>query len=207
MSIIDYAVQKSANTDAENLETHIIYAGNYYHHDFIVPQLQDNYLNKEKLRRRVLRKMKKHKLRSAMVTSLHMKRLDFITKEKMNEIRLGTKNWFDIAKESVNDDLDKFFESLQRGRDWESKAWTHFLPKLTNRELELFENKDEDFFETCLFSLIEDVNNEDSKLTDSDSMFIEGFCLRHTIRIENPTIQEHSKTRKKPKTRYICFSI
>ena len=207
MSIIDYAVQKSANTDAENLETHIIYAGNYYHHDFIVPQLQDNYLNKEKLRRRVLRKMKKHKLRSAMVTSLHMKRLDFITKEKMNEIRLGTKNWFDIAKESVNDDLDKFFESLQRGRDWESKAWTHFLPKLTNRELELFENKDEDFFETCLFSLIEDVNNEDSKLTDSDSMFIEGFCLRHTIRIENPTIQKLSKTRKKLKTRYICFSI
>ena len=207
MSIIDYAVQKSANTDAENLETHIIYAGNYYHHDFIVPQLQDNYLNKEKLRRRVLRKMKKHNLRSAIITSLHMKRLDFITKEKMNEIRLGTKNWFDIAKESVNDDLDKFFESLQRGREWESKAWTHFLPQLTNKELELFKNKDEDFFETCLFSRIEDVNNEDSKSIDSDSMFIEGFCLRHTIRIENPTIQKLSKTRKKLKTRYICFSI
>ena len=98
MSIIDYAVQKSAHTADSNFDTHIIYAGNYYHHDFIVPQLQDNHLNEDKLRRRVLRSIKKLNLKSAMVTSLHMKRLDFITKEKMNEIRLGSKNLFDIAK-------------------------------------------------------------------------------------------------------------
>jgi len=199
MSIIDYAVQKSAHTAGSNFDTHIIYAGNYYHHDFIAPQMQDTYLNKDKLRRRVLRKMKKHNLKSAMVTSLHMKRLDFITKEKMDEIRLGTENGFHIAKESVNDDLDGFLESLQSGIVLESKAWTHFLPKLTNKEQEKFENKDEDFFGTCLFSVIEDTNNDDRKLSDSDSMFVKGFCLRHTIRLDNPTIQDlPRKTSSKP---------
>ena len=210
MRIIDYAVQKSAHAASSNFDTHIIYAGNYYHHDFIVPRVQDNHLYKDKLRHRVLRNMKKNNLKSALVTSLHMKRLDFITKEKMDEVRLGyawmryawmrdawmryacSKNWFHIAKESVNDDLDGFLESLQSGKELESKAWTHFLPKLTNKEEEKFENKDKDFFRKCLFSKIEDSNNDNCKLADSDSMFVEGFCLRHTIRLDNPTIQDLS---------------
>ena len=204
MSIIDYAVQKSAHTAGSNFDTHIIYAGNYYHHDFIAPQMLDTYLNnfiqnKDKLRHRVLRSIKKHNLKSALVTSLLMKRFDFITKEKMDNIHLGTENWFHTAKESVNDDLDGFLESLQSGRELKSKAWTHFLPKLTNKEQEKFENKDEDFFGTCLFSVIKDTNNDDCELTDSDSMYVEGFCLRHTIRLENPTIPDLSRnTTSKP---------
>ena len=40
-----------------------------------------------------------------------------------------------FASESVNDDLESFFKSLQNGKNFKEEAYTFLLPKLTEKEL------------------------------------------------------------------------
>ena len=77
----------------------------------------------------ILNKMKKYKIKEAMVTMIGMWRHHLITKEKMVD---GSKGKFEDEKghwkESVHDDLDSFFQKLQIGQQEEEEVWTYYLP-------------------------------------------------------------------------------
>ena len=82
--------------------------------------------------------MKKHKIKSVMLTSICLERGELITKEKMESYCKGKKS----EKDSVNDDLESLFENIRLGKEPDDCVWTYFLPKLTEEELELVERRD-----------------------------------------------------------------
>ena len=106
--------------------------------------------------------MKKHKIKSVMVTSIDLARNNLITKEEMKKYCNGEKD----IKDSVNDDLESFFENirlgkelnnrgyLRRGMSTEVSSWeyvqTYFLPKLTPEELEWVERRDTNYLTVAL---------------------------------------------------------
>ena len=61
---------------------------------------------KQVLRSFILNGMKKHNIKSVMVTRIYLKRWELITKEKMESYCKGEER----EKDSVNDDLDSLFE-------------------------------------------------------------------------------------------------
>ena len=82
--------------------------------------------------------MKKHKIKSVMLTSIYLQRLKLITKEKMESYCKGANS----IKDSVNDDLESLFENIRLGKDLDEEVQTYFLPKLTEEEIELVERRD-----------------------------------------------------------------
>ena len=93
--------------------------------------------------------MEKYGIQSLILSELYMERRNLITKEKSKEAYQGKlKNeddWEDY-KGSINDDLESFFENLQEISSLEEikkeEVYSFFLPKLTDEELELVEQKD-----------------------------------------------------------------
>ena len=79
-NIVDSAFKKSTENKDKELKTHLIYAGRYYYYRDAPPQ---------RLRSFILEVMKKHKLKSVMVTTIFMYRKDLITKEKMEDYCKG----------------------------------------------------------------------------------------------------------------------
>ena len=157
----------------------------------------------DELRSFILEGMKKFKLESVMVTNLYMERRNLITKEKMeshyngeetSDGRIAGNPYEDLTdgetlKESVNDDLDSFFEDLRLGKEPEERVSTFFLPKLTQEELELMKRKDDNYETTFNFPHIywrdADVKDAEMKLSESDSKFVRALAHRKTIIIEN----------------------
>ena len=87
-------------------------------------------------------------------------------------------------KDSVNDDLESFFQDLQLGKNISLFNITYFLPKLTKEELILVETKDEKYRKTFSLNLI-DVDETKMMMSESKSKFVAGFCLRDTFKIYN----------------------
>ena len=87
-----------------------------------------------------------------------------------------------LRKQSVNDDLDSFFKKLQLGQEPNEDVRTYFLPKLTEKELELAEKKDFNYFQSFSWSN-PDVDETQMKLSESDSKFVQGFCWRNTFTV------------------------
>ena len=83
---------------AKELKIHLVYAGHYYHF----------YPHEDNLRSIILNGMKKHKIKSVMVTSILLRRGKVITKEEMESYCKGEK----YEKDSVNDDLESLFENI-----------------------------------------------------------------------------------------------
>ena len=54
----------------------------------------------------------------------------------------------DKQKESIDDDLEAFYRDLQHERISESSSHTYFLPKLTEKELQLVDKNDLNYFKT-----------------------------------------------------------
>ena len=95
----------------------------------------------------ILAKMKKYGIKEAMVTIIWMRRWHLITKEKMEDYYKGKdEDGDEHGEESVHDDLDSFFDKLQNGWWEEEQVWTYFIPKLTEKEKKLVEEKDKDHF-------------------------------------------------------------
>ena len=120
-----------------------------------------------------------------MVTKINMWRWRLITKEAMEKFTKGE----DIfgRKDSVNDDLESFFEDLRLGKKPKKEVWTYFLPKLTEEEMELVEQKDPNY----LLTFYEryngrnpDVPEDEMRLSESDSKFLEGLGYRKTFTID-----------------------
>ena len=77
-----------------------------------------------------------------MVTIIGMLRSKLITKEAMEKYCKGEESDGRDWKDSVNDDLESFFEDLRLGKEPDEEVRTYFLPKLTKSELELVERKE-----------------------------------------------------------------
>ena len=93
---------------------------------------------------------------------------------------------------SVNDDLESFFEDLRLGKEPDEKVYTYFLPKLTEEEMELVEQKETNYLKTFSEGFLggnPDVPEAEMLLSESDSKFLKGFGYRRTFTIENSSEQ------------------
>ena len=117
-----------------------------------------------------------------------MWRDNLITKEKVKKAYKGElKNEPEWTGGSINDDLERFLINLQNQKEvkYESAA-TFFTPKLSNDELKLVEQRDEEYFKTYEYGFIgrnPDVNLEEMKKSDSKSKYVHGRCVRKTMHL------------------------
>ena len=167
---INFALQKLINV-TEELKIHFIYAGHYYFQDEAKLTLFTDF---------ILNGMKKHKIKSAMVTRIYLLRQRLITKEKMEGYCKGEED----DKDSVNDDLESLFENIRLGKEPDEEVMTYFLPKLTEEELQLVERRDASYFQTFWRSSNPDVGEAEMMLSESDSKYVYGLSRRRTFCIE-----------------------
>ena len=174
--VINFTLHKISKNVAEDvaedadIKIHFVYAGYYYsYHDY-----------EDKLKSFILDGMKKNKIKSIMVTSLHLRRWELITHEKMKSFCKGK----EIVKDSVNDDLESLFQNIRLGKEPDERVETYFLPKLTQEELELVKRRDPSYLST-FYSPNPDVSDADMKLSESDSKYIKIWSHRRTFAIEN----------------------
>ena len=148
----------------------------------------------------ILEKMKKYKIKEAMVTMINMYRAHLITKEKMVDYSKGKFADEDgDFKESVNDDLDSFFQKLQNGQLEEEEVWTFYLPMLTKEELKLVEQRNQQHLESYFWHYDgrnPDIDKEEMDKSESKSKFVRGACTRCTFML---TLKENTRKQKKKK--------
>ena len=149
------------------MEIHILYTGDYY------------FYQQRLLRSVFLEILKKYEIDSVMLTMISMWRLELITNEKRDSYTFG-----EYPKILVNDDVESLFDGLRIGRQPHPTADSYFLPKLTDDEKELVEEKDPKFFATFVRSKNPDVSEAEMKLSESDSKFVKGWCRRKTFIIK-----------------------
>ena len=152
------------------MEIHFLYAGDHYYG-----------FNADRLKSFILNGMKKYKIENVMVTIIYMWRNKLITKKSMEKYCNGKK----FEKESVNDDIEKLFEDTQFGNEPDDVVRTYFLPKLSEKELDLVERKDRDFMNTFYWKMDADVDKAEMMLSDPDSKFVCGIGYRKTFTMKN----------------------
>ena len=156
------------------MDIHLVYAG--YHYYSLV-----NY--ESRLKSFFLQGMKKYNIDKVMVSIIYMWRRDLITKENMLK-RYNEKTYWDgfedYRNKSVNDDLDSMFQDLCLGNVPDDDLYTYFLPQLTEKELDLVENKDKTFMKTFSKGIFADVKEAEMKASESDSKFVYGYGRRKT---------------------------
>ena len=121
-----------------------------------------------------------------MLTIIDMQRTRLITKEKMESYTKGKED----VKESINDDLESLFEDLRLGIKPQDLIQTYFLPKLTEEELKLSDEKDtihKEIFLESFTSREPDVDKAEMIASKSRSKFVLGLGWRETFTIENQT--------------------
>ena len=145
----------------------------------------------------ILNKMKKYKIKEAMVTMIDMGRLHLITKEKMVDGSKGKfEDEFGDYKESVHDDLDSFFQKLQNGQLEEELVGTNYYPMLTKEELKLVEQRNQDHLESYIWHYDgknPDIDKEEMDKSESKSKFVRGACGRYTFMLK---LKENTRKRK-----------
>ena len=184
--IIDDAIEK-ASTDEEN--THLIIAGDF---SFYPNSLQVA----------IHRSMKKNNMKKILFTMLKLYRKNLITKEKVE--RYCTEYFFSHTpfgfihnerelkeaeqhlNESVFDDLESTFQHLKSGNENEAcsknllPVMSYYIPKLTQKELNLVDVKDELYLKTFWNVrrpfLSVDVNPAEMKRSESNSKFVNGVA-------------------------------
>ena len=156
----------------------------------------ENYNYMANLEILILSKMKEYGLQSTIFTGLDMDRRNLITKETSKKAYEGKlKNEFDwrLYEGSINDDLESFFNHLQEISSLEEikkgRVWSFFLPKLTDKELELIEKKDSEHMMTYRMNWNPDVNQEEMKKSDSQDKYLLGTCFRVTNVLPNEVNQ------------------
>ena len=176
--ILDFAMKKISH----NMEIHFIYAG------FIYMSEQDDPAH---LYSFIFDMMKKYKMKSSMFTMISMFKSHLVTKEVMEDYYKGRfKDENDFDKASVHDDLEIFFEKNKLGNDIElvppPPLGMYCLPKLTEDELLLINNKDEDYLRTFAYFHVNespDIEDDEMKLSESKSKFAYCMCFRVSARL------------------------
>ena len=149
--------------------------------------------------------MRKYGIQSSILTMLHMMRWNLLTKEKVKkayEGKLKNEVYWDDYKGSINDDLERFFINLQNRKEVKYEWVRSFVtPKLTNEELNLVQEGNEEHLNTYWFPN-PDVDVEEMKKSDSKSKYVHGECWRATIPLRLATTAKEKKLsdRKKSKT-------
>ena len=142
----------------------------------------------------LLNGIKQYRINSVLITMIIQARNELITKERMTTYSKDSKLrkidddlTVHIVDKSVNDDLETFFEASQIGKYSVRPSWSYFLPKLTTRELELIEMKDESHLKTysCYPKKDPDVSKKEMELSESTSKFLHADCYRWSFKIEN----------------------
>ena len=157
------------------MEIHFVYAG-YKYYDYFGTEYQN------RLKSIIRDGMKKYKIENVMLTIIYLYRDRLLTKEEMENYCKGNEG----RKQSVNDDLDSFVEKIRLGDEPLSydDVWTYFLPKLTEKELELVDRKDDNFMNT-FEAANPDVEKAKMAASESDSKFVKGCSRRRTFKINN----------------------
>ena len=178
MKILDSVMKDIQHIETDGL--HMIYAGHMYvseHSPFdLNPFIFDM--------------MKKYKIKSWIFTIISMFKNRLVTKEVMADYYKGRfKDENDFDKASVHDDLETFFEGINLENDIESVVppplGMFCLPKLTEEELILVKNKDEEYlrgFGEFHGTGNPDVDEHEMKLSESKSKFAYCMCLRISSR-------------------------
>ena len=117
---------------------------------------------------------------------LWMTRHNLVTKEKVKKAAEGKlKNNYDWAEGSINDDLDRFLTNLQNQEEVKHEfVPSFFTPKLTNEELKLVQERNEEHLSTYMdrfYGKNPDVDVEEMTKSDSKSKYVHGRCERVTI--------------------------
>ena len=165
-------MRRLAENNSEDLTLHFVYAGNLWGGD------------SDRLLSFIRTGMEKHNIKEVMMTKLRMEKRNLIPKVNLESFCEGKK----LRKKSVNEDLESLFEKIRLGKQPEfEEVRTYFLPKLTEEELELVEQKDPNYLGTFLWGIWNhnpDVDKSSMKLSESDSKFVRGFCWRTTFKVE-----------------------
>ena len=174
--VIDNGVQSILNNCKDGLLPHFIYSGDYYT------------FKKRQFREILLTKMKLYGIQSAALTYLVMERYNLVTKETVKKAYKGTmknnEDW-EYFKGSINDDLETFFINLQNKKSIKTeKVLSFFTPKLTEEEMKLVEERNEEHLRSYSRYSVDqknpDVDAEEMKKSNSRTKFVHGGCLRET---------------------------
>ena len=160
---------------ANDMMPHFIYCTGYY------------YIGDEKLKEIILKKMREYGIQSSILTMLGMERINLITKEKSKlaaEGKLKNDEEWEDYEGSINDDLDSFINNLQNSNEIrDENVWSFFLPKLTEEELKLVEQKNYEHMMSYLNELDADVDVEEMKQSDSKDKYVHSQCERITVHL------------------------
>ena len=158
---------------------HFIYCGGYYFHS------QER---RENMKEMLMAKMRKYGIHSSILTTLGMWRRKLVTKEKVKKAAEGKlkndKDW-ERYDGSINDHLERFIINLQNQEEVKTESLSSFFtPKLTNEELKLVQEGNEEHLKTYSYyssGKINDADVEEMKKSDSKSKYVHGTCARYTI--------------------------
>ena len=168
-------------------------------HTLISTVYYDHWANmRSKLESAFLDVLKNQRIKRASLNILRLFRYYFITKETMEGICKGIiikdKHGNDIGKESINDDSEKFIESIQQ-QDLKSETkLLYFLPKISDDEKKYFPTEDtfrNDYIQVnrvtaaIEFSKNPDVPPEEMERSESTSKYCYSFGRRKTSIYEN----------------------
>ena len=136
----------------------------------------------------ILKKMRKYGIESSILTMVDMTRLNLVTTEKVKEAAEGNlKNEYrwKFYEGSINDDLEGFLTNLQNQEEVEDGVvWSFFTPKLTNEEMKLVEERNQEHLKTYerhYDSRNPDVDPEEMKKSASKSKYVHVQCRRRTM--------------------------
>ena len=90
-------------------------------------------------------------------------------------------------KTLLSDDLERFFDDLRNNKIIISEAVSFFTPKLTDEELALVEDRNQQHLDTYskhYDGKNPDVDTDEMKKSDSKSKYAQGHCYRRTIALK-----------------------
>ena len=168
------------DSGANDMVPHFIYCYGYYNFSYSEGEF-------EKLKEKILKKMRKYGIQSSILTMLDMERQNLITKEKSKlaaEGKLKNDPLWNVYEGSINDDLDSFINNLQNSNEVENEyVWSFFLPKLTKEELKLVEEKNREHMMSYSWRFDADVDVEEMKQSDSKDKYVYSWCRRRTAHL------------------------
>ena len=192
--LIDLAFRKISKNEDNELKAHLVYVGDYNY-----------WYYEDKLRSLIQYGMKKHKLTSVMVTKIYINKIELISKEETDNYYKGR----EYEKDSVSDDIESLLKDLRLRKEPDEEVGIHFLPKLTEEEMELVERKDTSYLQTFynwkLRHISPDVTGfqppcyrplkeAKTKLSESDSKFVQGIGRRRTFTIKSSEVSSEKSS-------------
>ena len=196
LEVFDTGVKSVTEYGNNDLVAHFIYCGYHYYAS------QKRY---DRLKEIFLTNMRQYGIQSGILTMLYTSRWYLITKEKVKKAYEGKlindEDW-DNQEQSIHDDLETFFENLQSQKEIKTETVvSFFLPKLTENELKLVDEKNELHLGTYsmhYFGRNPDVDAEEMKKSNSKSKFVHGFCWRTTMYLALESNKELEKNENIP---------